>query len=206
MYLVKTPRFLKKLYPDLVWDFKTNSQSVYLSFDDGPVPESTPWVLDLLKKYQIKATFFCIGANVQKHPALYQRVIEEGHRIGNHTQTHVSGWQTKDQTYMAEIESAAQSISSNLFRPPYGRIRRSQTKAIKDKYKIIMWDVISGDFDTNISADDCYYNVTKNVEQGSILVFHDSVKAKPRLHGSLERIIDYLLENGYQLDVIPETI
>jgi len=107
---------------------------------------------------------------------------------------------------MAEIESAAQSISSNLFRPPYGRIRRSQTKAIKDKYKIIMWDVISGDFDTNISADDCYYNVTKNVEQGSILVFHDSVKAKPRLHGSLERIIEYLLENGYQLDVIPETI
>lgn len=186
------------MYSSLHWDFCTEDKDVYLTFDDGPVPESTPWVLDLLKKYNIKASFFCIGENVAKHPDIYARIIEEGHRVGNHTQTHLSGWDTEDSVYLKEIETAAQHISSNLFRPPYGRLSRTQSAEIIKDYKIIMWDVISADFDTKISAEDCYQNIIKNVRAGSILVFHDNVKAKPRLHGSLERVITFLLEEGYK--------
>jgi len=205
MYLVKTPAFIKKIYPDLIWDLNRNEKTAYLTFDDGPVPESTPWVLDVLKEYKLKATFFCIGQNVIKNPDIYQRLLDEGHRVGNHTQTHVAGWTTKNGDYLKEIETAAQSISSHLFRPPYGRITRSQAKALKKDYKIIMWDVISGDFDQSITAEACYKNVVNNVRNGSIIVFHDSAKAKERLHGSLERVLDNLLEEEYKFKLIPNT-
>ncbi len=190
------------MYPSLYWDFYSEEKDVYLTFDDGPIPESTPWVLDLLKKYNLKASFFCIGENVVKHPDIYARLIEEGHRVGNHTQTHVSGWATDDDIYLNEIKTAGQYISTNIFRPPYGRISRSQSERVNKNFKIIMWDVLSGDFDTKLSAEDCYNNIVSNVSSGSILVFHDSLKAKPRLHGSLERVIEFLNREGYTFKTI----
>ncbi len=203
MYLVKTPAFIKKIYSDLIWDFGTESNDVYLSFDDGPVPESTPWVLDILKKYDAKATFFCIGENVVKNPEIYSRIQQEGHRIANHTHTHISGWKTKNDVYLDDIELAANHIDSKLFRPPYGRIKPSQIKSLLKRYTIVMWDVVSGDFDERLSANDCYENVTKNTQAGSVVVFHDSIKAKPRLHACLEKIIVHLKEQGYTFKTIP---
>jgi len=191
------------MYSSLIWDYSTKEKTVYLTFDDGPVPESTPWVLDLLKNYNLKATFFCIGENVVKHPTIFERILKEGHRVGNHTHTHVSGWKTDDKIYLEEIEKAAEYIESDLFRPPYGQISRSQARQVLPNYKVIMYDVVSGDFDLKRTAEDCYQNVTKNVESGSIIVFHDSKKAKERLHGCLERVLDFLMEKGYTMQLIP---
>jgi peptidoglycan-N-acetylglucosamine deacetylase len=191
-YLVKTPRMLKSLYSSCIWHFEGTIDNIFLTFDDGPHPEATPFILDTLKKYNAKATFFCIGKNVALYPEIYQRIIDEGHAVGNHTNNHLNGWKTDTADYITNIAEAQHSIASNLFRPPYGRITASQIKAIKMKFpemKIIMWDILSGDFDTEISPEDCLRNCLKDIEAGSIVVLHDSEKAMPRMMYALPKLL-----------------
>ncbi len=178
-------------------------KKIYLTFDDGPHPTATPFVLDELKKYNAKATFFCIGKNVETHPQLYKRILNEGHRTGNHTQNHLNGWKVSDENYFDDIKDAAKIIDSNLFRPPYGRISQFQIAAlIKQNIKIIMWDVLSGDFDEKISAETCTSNVIKHAANGSIIVFHDSEKALEKMKVSLRETLNYFSRFGYSFEVI----
>ena len=204
-YFIKTPWWLKKLNPGLIWDMKTDQKILYLTFDDGPHPQVTGFVLDLLKKYNAKGTFFCIGKNVEKHPDVYQRICEEGHAVGNHTYSHLNGWKTKDEEYLNDISLAAKSIQSNLFRPPYGRITNYQAKSIINAMgvsnaKIIMWDILSADFDTNIKPQKSMKNVISNARPGSIIVFHDTEKAFPRLEATLPATLDFFIGKGYQFN------
>jgi len=202
MFLVKSPAIIKKYYPKLVWEIPNNENKIYLTFDDGPIPEVTDWVLDLLKQYNIKATFFCIGDNVVKHPAVFQRIITEDHAVGNHTFNHLNGWKTSSETYLANIEACKEIVSTTIFRPPYGRIKKTQVQDLTKEYKIIMWDVLSGDFDAKTSPEKCYNNVVENAKEGSIIVFHDSVKASKNLKYALPKVIEYLLEKGFVFDVL----
>jgi len=200
MYLVKTPWIAKRLYTNYVWSGKPKANAVYLTFDDGPIPEATPWVLEQLEKVGAKATFFCIGANVEKHPDIFQMVQDHGHLIGNHTQTHPSGWASKHDAYIQNVKNASKVISSNLFRPPYGRIKDSQAKTLMEAgYKIIMWDILSGDFDSTISADKCYQNVMNHIESGSIVVLHDSLKSIAKLKAFLPDLLDTLQDEGFEM-------
>jgi peptidoglycan/xylan/chitin deacetylase (PgdA/CDA1 family) len=175
---------------------------IYLSFDDGPHPIATPFVVEQLEKYNAKASFFCIGKNVVEYPAIYQQLIEKGHTVGNHTMHHLNGWETSDELYLQNIQEAASVISAKFYRPPYGRIKRSQIKKIRaDKslpQEIIMWDVLSGDFDTTISGQQCLSNVLKHTQAGSIVVFHDSAKAWDRLQVALPATLDYFTQKGFQ--------
>jgi peptidoglycan-N-acetylglucosamine deacetylase len=204
-YAAKTPAWLQWYYNKLTWKIKTTEKKVYLTFDDGPIPEVTEYVLDVLQKENIKAHFFCIGKNVVGNPIIYQRIIEEGHIVGNHTYNHLNGWKTNTEDYLQNIQEASTIIKSNLFRPPYGRITKSQIKQlpiINDQFSIIMWDVLSGDFDTSIDAEKCYQNVIKNIAPGSIIVFHDSEKAYPRMKEALPKVIHWLKENGYSVGLL----
>ena len=192
-YLVKTPRILKAAYNKGIWNIDDDS-SVYITFDDGPHPSITPFVLAELKKVNAKATFFCIGKNVEKYPEIYQQIIDEGHQVGNHTQNHKNGWTTTNMVYFRDVLSAAKKIKSNLFRPPYGRIKYSQGTGIQrllPNAKIIMWDVLSGDFDTEITPKECLMNVTENTNPGIIIVFHDSEKAFDRLEYALPHFLEF---------------
>lgn len=210
-YFIKTPWLLKKLYPGCTWHMPSREKIIYLTFDDGPHPIATPFVLDTLRQYQAKATFFCIGKNVVEHPAIYRRILEEGHRTGNHTHNHLNGWKVKDEQYINNILEAGQHIDSNLFRPPYGRITQFQVKILagiapyKDSgrtFKIIMWDVLSGDFDKSLSGENCSLNVINKTRPGSIVVFHDSEKAFPRLQKALPDMLQYFSEKGYRFEAI----
>lgn len=204
-YFVKTPWVIKKLYTECVWKINTKEKILYLTFDDGPHPEVTPFVLNELRKYNASATFFCIGNNVEKYPEVYQQIINEGHRIGNHTFDHLNGWKTKDNIYLENIAKAAGIIDSNLFRPPYGRITKFQLEALKGNnfnLKTIMWSVLSGDFDEKLSGENCYLNVVNNSEPGSIIVFHDSLKAFPRLTYVLPKVLEYFSLQGNQFKAI----
>ncbi|MBC7875361.1 MAG: polysaccharide deacetylase family protein [Ferruginibacter sp.] len=201
-YFVKTPWWLKKIYPSRLWNIDTKEKIIYLTFDDGPHPGATPFVLDELKKYKAKATFFCIGKNVVTYPAIYKRILIEGHSTGNHTQNHLNGWKTKNDTYLADVTEASRYITSGLFRPPFGRIRSSQVKglgeAMKNKSsKIVMWDILPGDFDQSVSKEKCLDRVTYKAGQGSIIVFHDSEKAFPCLEYVLPRVLQFFNEKGY---------
>lgn len=197
MFLPKPPKIIKALYSQLTWKIPNSSNKVYLTFDDGPTPEVTDWTLELLKEHQIKATFFCLGENVEKHPQIYQRIIDNGHAIGNHSYSHPSGWKTNNNDYFEDIDKAKHLIKSNLFRPPYGRITKSQAKHLNEKYKIVMWSVISGDYDVKTSPEKCLDNVISNTESGSIIVFHDSEKASLNLKYTLPKTIEKLLEKGF---------
>jgi peptidoglycan/xylan/chitin deacetylase (PgdA/CDA1 family) len=200
MYLVKTPWLLKKLYPNLIWDAKPDARSIFLTFDDGPIPIVTPFVLNILKKHDAKATFFCIGDNAAKHPDIFEQVKNDGHAIGNHTYNHLKGWITDNDTYLENFEKADALLNTCLFRPPYGRIKRQQIKLLKQArpgLKIFMWDVLSGDFDTDLSPEDCLKNVLKHTEPGSIIVFHDSEKAFKRLEYVLPKAMEIWSEKGY---------
>jgi peptidoglycan/xylan/chitin deacetylase (PgdA/CDA1 family) len=207
MYLIKTPFWLRALYPNCTWKIPSKEKVIYLSFDDGPHPEATPFVLNTLKKFNAKATFFCIGNNVLKHPNVYESILQHGHQVGNHTYDHLNGWKTETTTYVENIKDATNLIESNLFRPPYGRITRKQIKNIKSDSKcpqhIIMWDVLSGDFDLNLTGEDCAKNVIKNTGPGSIIVFHDSQKAWERMSVTLPLVLAYFSKLGYQFQVIP---
>ncbi|WP_373057782.1 polysaccharide deacetylase family protein [Zunongwangia sp. H14] len=223
--LVKYPFFLKWFYPKRLTRIK-GTNSIYLTFDDGPVPEVTPWVLDLLKKYNAKATFFCIGDNVQKHPEIFRRIIAEGHAVGTHTFNHLNGWKTATSAYIENtlqaeeviisevneqkrkrgneqsefqiIDSKPRTPNFNLFRPPYGKIKNSQARKLsKAGYTIVMWDIISYDFNRNLPEEECLQNVLKNTREGSIVVFHDSIKAFKNLEKVLPQILKHFSSKGY---------
>ncbi len=201
-YLVKTPWWLKKFYSSFVWDIKTPEKVIYLSFDDGPEPEITPFVLKELKNFDALGTFFCIGQNVVDYPDLYKQIIDEGHAVGNHTQNHLNGWHVNDEAYLKDVLEASHHIDSALFRPPYGKITKFQAKqlpaAMKGaNVKVIMWDVVSGDFDETIPPQRCLENVLFNAVAGSIVVFHDSKKAFPRMEFALPRVLEYFSKKGF---------
>ena len=208
-YWIKTHTIIKRLFKKYIWDLPNQNNSVYLTFDDGPTPEITNWVLDELAKNNIKATFFCIGKNILENPVTYSRILNEGHVVGNHTNNHLNGWKTSDENYLENIGTCQKIIDNNktntskLFRPPYGKIRRNQGNQLLSKeYKIIMWDVLSADFDRNISPDKCLNNVVNNVKSGSVIVFHDSLKAAKNLQYALPKTIAYLLKNEFNFEVI----
>jgi peptidoglycan/xylan/chitin deacetylase (PgdA/CDA1 family) len=199
-YFVKTPGWLQNLYKDRVWEINTDQDDIYLSFDDGPHPEHTPYVLDELKKYNARATFFCIGKNVQAFPEVYRRIIEEGHAVGNHTFNHLNGWKTKDDSYLQDIKDAARLIDSKMFRPPYGKATGFQVKQLQKPafgLKTIMWTVLSGDFDTSITREACLQNVLLNAAAGSIVVFHDSDKASEKMRYALPAVLSFYADKNF---------
>ena len=203
MYFTKTPWWLKKLYPSLVWSINTTENIIYLTFDDGPHPTATPFVLKSLKQFNAKATFFCIGKNVELYPAIYAEIMSAGHTVANHTQNHLNGWKTTDEIYINNIDQAAAHIDSKLFRPPYGRITKFQAKLLHQMgYKIIMWDVLSGDFDTTLLKEDCAENTILQTQAGSIVVFHDSEKAYERMEFALPKLLDFYSKKGYRFESI----
>ena len=205
LYFVKTPWWLRKLYRGLVWRIPTVEKVLYLSFDDGPHPVATPFVLDELAKYGAKGTFFCIGKNVEAHPEIYRRIMMEGHRVGNHTQDHLNGWKVDDRRYLESIREAARRIDSDLFRPPYGRIGPLQSSVLRSApfhYNIIMWDVLSADFDRALTGERCARNVIRYGRPGSIVVFHDSEKAFDRLREALPMVLKEFAARGYRFDAI----
>lgn len=201
-YFVKTPWWLKRIYDSYTWSMPSNEKKLYLTFDDGPHPEATPFVLKQLKQHNALATFFCIGKNVVAHPDIYNQIMNEGHVTGNHTYNHLNGWKTSNELYMKDIALASKEINSNLFRPPYGRITSFQAKNLKavmqgKEPKVIMWDILSADFDADCSAEQCLANVILPTVPGSIIIFHDSEKAFPKLQYVLPRMLKYFSEKGY---------
>jgi peptidoglycan/xylan/chitin deacetylase (PgdA/CDA1 family) len=205
MYLVKTPALLKPLAKDLLWHVETAQREVYFTFDDGPTPGVTEATLDLLRQYNAKATFFCLGKNTEANPELFSRIALEGHAVGNHTFDHPDGWKTSQIAYLRNVLRAKQTITSNLFRPPYGRITPAQVSALKNHFQLVMWDVLSADFDNANSPQQCYENVVKNVNPGSIVVFHDSLKASANMLYALERSLDFLSRDGYIFRALSDT-
>ncbi|MDO3628681.1 polysaccharide deacetylase family protein [Mucilaginibacter sp. BT774] len=205
MYLVKTPWLLKQFYSNMIWNKSRKRHSIYVTFDDGPIPIVTPYVLNILKQYNAKATFFCIGDNVTKHPDVFEQVKNAGHSIGNHTFNHLKGWKTDNKTYVENFLKADEILHADLFRPPYGRIKKSQAKLIqkaKPGTKIIMWDVLSGDFDTELKPETCLQHVLRYAENGSIVVFHDSLKAYDRLEYVLPRALEEWSRKGYEFGLL----
>lgn len=203
-YWVKTNFLIKRLFPKFIWSIPNSNKTLYLTFDDGPTPEVTPWVLHLLRQHGIKATFFCIGENIRKHPEIFRQIVNEGHAIGNHTFNHLKGWDTPLNEYIANVEQCDAEIKTHglatvLFRPPYGKITRAQTKKVLEmSKKIIMWDILTVDYDTTISPEKCLKNATQKTTSGSIIIFHDSVKAFPNLEYALPRTLEIVKEKGYQ--------
>lgn len=193
---------VKWAYPECVWQVPNVENAVYLTFDDGPTPEITEWVIDRLAEHQAKGTFFLIGNNVEKHPEIYQKLIAAGHSIGNHCYNHEKGWTTDNQTYFRSVDQTNYLIQSPLFRPPYGRIKKSQIKKLSQHYKIIMWDVLSHDYDQRLTPEECTENVLRNVRPGSIIVFHDSVKAWPNLKVCLPVVLEQLKKKRFIFKVL----
>ena len=217
------PKFIQRLFPERIWAFSRFVDSVYLTFDDGPIPEITPWVLEELKKHQAKATFFCIGDNVRKNPELFQIVLSEGHSVGNHTFNHLNGWKTETSEYVENVEKAMRQLldggsqmadnsefnleasgqNSELFRPPYGKITSKQSKILQKKgFKIVMWDIISYDYEAEVTGEKCLGNVLDNIKPGSIIVFHDSIKAEKNLRYVLPKVLDFISEKGWKCCLI----
>jgi peptidoglycan/xylan/chitin deacetylase (PgdA/CDA1 family) len=204
-YFVQTPQWLKKVYNKYTWDFFGAKKAIYLTFDDGPHPTATPFVLNELDKYNAKATFFCIGKNVIEQPDIYNKIISAGHAVGNHTFNHLNGWKTGNSEYVENILEAETCITSDLFRPPYGKVKKAQVKllhASNPNFRVIMWSVLSGDFDKNKTPEQCLKNVIKNTKSGSIIVFHDSDKAFKNLEYSLPLVLEYFSEKGYRFEKI----
>ncbi|MBK0382396.1 polysaccharide deacetylase family protein [Pedobacter sp. SD-b] len=230
MYLVKTPFLLKKIYPkSLIWNKSRVNKTIFLTFDDGPIPIVTPWVLKTLKNFNAKATFFCIGDNITKHPEIFELLKADEHAVGNHTFNHLKGWNTNDEVYLENFKKCQELTQTNLFRPPYGRIKFSQIRKIRceildkryennlknqddlqssqysilnNQYSIIMWDVLSGDFDIHLSPEKCLKNVIKHTENGSIVVFHDSLKAWDRLEYVLPKALEIWQKEGYKFECL----
>jgi len=197
-YFVKMPRLITAAFPHYVWNIETEEKSIFLTFDDGPHPEATTFVLDELKKYNANATFFCVGKNVNLYPEVYTRILNEGHAVGNHTFNHLNGWKTGDKKYLDDVREAAKYIDSLLFRPPYGKLGRFKAQQIKAfGMHVVMWSVLSGDFDNSLSAEKCRDNVILNAKEGSIVVFHDSEKSFTRMKGALPTVLQYFSEKGF---------
>lgn len=200
MFIVKTPKLVQAFMPAYTWHIPTAEQVLYLTFDDGPIPKVTPWVLETLKSFGAKATFFCVGDNVQKHPEIFRQILEEGHTVGNHTFNHLNGWQTDHVVYLNNVRKCARIVKSRLFRPPYGRLLPRQREFLQRHFQIVMWDVLSGDYDPDISPEQCLQNVLDNARPGSIVVMHDSLKAARNLRFSLPVILEYFAAQGYRFD------
>jgi len=203
-YFVKTPSLIPIIYRDQVWGFSPKKKEIYLTFDDGPTPKITDWVLKTLDQYKAKATFFCIGNNIKKHPIIFNKIIDDGHAIGNHTYNHLNGWKTPTKEYLDSVFKTEKLIekyqitNSKIFRPPYGKIKPSQAKTIlKSGYNIIMWSVLSADFDVTINDNVCFNNVVNSSDNGSIIVFHDSVKAFEKLQIVLPKVLEHFSNKGY---------
>lgn len=202
-YLVKSPGWMRFLLKDPLWQVNTGEKKLYLTFDDGPHAEATPFVLDELKKYNAESTFFCIGKNVMAEPRTYERILNEGHSVGNHTFNHVNAWKVKDADYLADVMRAKQVIDSKLFRPPYGRITSFLTEQLSSPaydLKTVMWSVLSGDFDRSLKPEKCLQQVLLNAKPGSIVVFHDSEKALPRLKYALPGVLRYFADKGWSFE------
>ena len=210
-YLPKTPRIIMRFFSKYTWRFLSEKKEIFLTFDDGPTPEITEFILSELKKYDAKATFFCIGKNIKNHPELFSQLISDGHSIGNHTQNHLKGWKTNTKDYVDNVLECNKTITQfnnttikqQLFRPPYGKIKKSQAKELlKRGYKIIMWNVLSADFDTTISNEKCLQNILDNTTKGSIIVLHDSVKAAERMKYALPRVLKTFSDKGFVFKAI----
>ncbi len=205
MLIVRPPSLLTRALHRMTWDLPGEHREVYLTFDDGPTPVVTPWVLDRLEEVEAKGTFFCLGRNVDKYPELYNQILAAGHSVGNHSYSHLRGFRSSVRRYMEDIELASGMIDSKLFRPPYGRIFPGQVKAVLEQYDIIMWDVLSIDYNSGLSGERVLQNVTRNVKPGSIIVFHDSDKAADNLYYALPRTLEHLKMEGYSMKSIPST-
>lgn len=201
MFIEQPPWFYRALFPGVTWRIPAEKKCVYLTFDDGPIPEVTPWVLDILDKYHVKATFFMVGDNVRKHPDVFRMVVERGHRIGNHTFNHIQGLQYLTRNYLANTNKAAELIHSNLFRPPHGHMRLPQTLTLIQKYKVIMWDVVTRDYNSKLTPERVFENVRKYTRNGSIIVFHDSLKAEKNMREAMPKAIEWLQKEGYEFKV-----
>ena len=198
-YLVKTPKLVQRYFRKRVWAFSSQADRIYLTFDDGPIPEVTIWVLQELKKYNAKATFFCIGDNVRKHPKIFQQIVDDDHAFGNHTFHHLNGWNTSSEDFMNDVTQAEEIINSKLFRPPYGKLTGKQAALLRERgFSIIMWNVLSADFDIKISKEQCLQNVLKNIQPGSIIVFHDSLKAEENLKYTLPKVLQFIAEKKWK--------
>jgi peptidoglycan-N-acetylglucosamine deacetylase len=197
-------KWMKMLYPGIIWDIRNAGNTLFLTFDDGPTPEITEEVLRILNSFNAKATFFCLGRNVERHPDIYEEVLNQGHLTGNHTYSHLKGWKTKNSEYIHDIELATKFINSNLFRPPYGQIRRSQISKLKNKYRIILWEVMSHDYEQRVSKERSFKALLRYTKQGSILVFHDSAKAYHKLIYILPRLLEHYSAKGYSFKTLPE--
>lgn len=199
MYSVRPPLLVRAIWPGLLWRIPTTDRVVYLTFDDGPEPTVTPWVLDQLAAHGAKATFFCIGRNAQARPDLLERIRMEEHTVGHHTYGHSNGWQTPSRSYYRDVLNGAKCTGGPLFRPPYGRLRPAQAHMLRKHYTVVMWDVLSGDFDTRMDGAECARRTLQHLRPGSIVVFHDSVKAAPRLQVALPLVLASLRDQGYTM-------
>ncbi|GAA4269095.1 polysaccharide deacetylase family protein [Hyunsoonleella aestuarii] len=210
---IKTPKIAKKIFPNYIWDIPTKEKVIYLTFDDGPTPEITTWTLDVLKQYNAKATFFCIGNNIEKYPEIFKSILNEGHSVGNHTYNHLKGWKTKTKDYLKNISQAQKVFDIQtdnlelknkvLFRPPYGKIKPKQAKKLADLgYKIVMWDVLSFDWDKDVTPAECFNNVLSKAQNGSVIVFHDSVKASKNMQFALPLILEHYNQQGFEFKAI----
>ncbi|MDR0542639.1 MAG: polysaccharide deacetylase family protein [Dysgonamonadaceae bacterium] len=204
MWIERPPFFYRALFPGACWRFNKDEKVVFLTFDDGPIPEMTPWVLDVLDTYGIQAVFFCVADNVRKYPEIYQEILARGHRTGNHTFHHLQGLKVTTKTYLKDVEEAAGLIDSKLFRPPYGHIRLPQFFKLRNDYTIILWDVVTRDYSRLMTPEQVFNNVKKYVRNGSVIVFHDSLKGGEKTRYALPRSIEWLLEQGYQFKLIEE--
>jgi peptidoglycan/xylan/chitin deacetylase (PgdA/CDA1 family) len=205
MFLHYSPFWLKALFPRYKWRVDTRKKTIFLTFDDGPIPEITEYVMATLQQYNARATFFCIGDNVRKHPEIFSEILSQGHSVGNHTFNHMNGWKSDDTEYMANIELCEKqlNINTNLFRPPYGRMKKSQSRQLPATKEIIMWDVLSGDFSPAITPETCLRKSIQYARPGSIVLFHDSLKAAKNMQYALPRFLEYFTNKGYRFEALP---
>lgn len=200
MYFVRTPDWLSACFPQFICHESRLEKVLYLTFDDGPIPELTPWVLELLATYQAKATFFCVGDNIRKYPTIFKQLQKENHAVGNHTFHHLDAWKTQKSVYLEDVQACEKEVASKLFRPPYGHLTLPTIKFLKQHYAIVLWDVLSGDFDPTISSETCLQNVLTNARNGSIVVLHDSLKAEQHLRYVLPKILEHFSELGFRFE------
>lgn len=204
MLIEQVPTVLRKLFPKTVWRLPKREKTVFLTFDDGPIPEETPFVLDILRQHNIKATFFCVGENVKKHPDIFQMVLNEGHVVGNHTYNHLAGFTNFSKHYVENVGKADEFIHSRLFRPPHGTFRIGQFLFLRRRYTIVFWDVVTRDYNNKLSGEEVLDIVKRYTRNGSIIVFHDSLKASKNMRYALPRAIEYLKSEGYHFDILSE--
>lgn len=203
MLIERPPKLYRLFFPGALWRIPQDQKCIYLTFDDGPIPEVTPWVLDVLDRYNIKATFFCVGDNVRKYPEIYAEILRRGHKTGNHTFNHLQGLNTLTHNYVANIQKATQYIDSKLFRPPHGHIRVPQFWFLRRRFRIVMWDLVTRDYSRRLDGDGVFDIVKKYARNGSIVVFHDSLKSIKNLETALPKSVEWLLAEGYTFSLIP---